>query len=736
MNVKKYLTMLAGAALLTACTSDEPAIGPAPDGNGQAGTPGSVTFRIDGLVGGSTVQSKAEGDNMIASAKENEIQLLDILVFAYCGADGTTPVDPTKTTPPSEGDLAKAEYWKLQEVHYYSANNPTDKADPFYRPAPPEVGSDGAITTENYVRQFQLQGTGTFRSATITPIKGMGADDKRYLRFVLIANSNSVYAPNLSTTNGVPYTINHPTKAADAIILKDLYAGGGHLDIDPLKNGDIISCPLPMVGNPVAGDKAYVNTNDLTTAPSKVLSMSTTLKRAVARFDIINETPHDFTLTKVDVPGTNSIKVGNLRPFNVVGKYPVNIPTLDRIDENGTPYWSTTNTDAMALNSAFYTSASYWANNANSTELNRKLTLKVHGKIGNQPLEKEIDLKVSDGMDGFTYDINPNTRYRLRISYRGGLQALMEVVDWSDDYTNPELSNPQTPVIIAPANNVIISDGFDPENNLCPYTGWFWDDRTKYQELFPKWELGTHYAVMIPNNTNLEGTGLENSQSKEIAETLAFDIATKDETTTFPFAFDIANALTPDKPNTTWLRTHTYGATQDATDKKLWHVKLVAVEGAVNNMETLDPLKIRVYDKENPEYYAFIDVLQPADYPLTTVRTKIEYTDGTPEAYDSGNTSIVLPENMNEMQIFHGNDKQICKYEICYARDRDESMKRMQIQRWAKIESGTIPIDVITVTFNPAYLGTDFPDIFLKIFPEGDETNYYIYRLIHYSNNK
>lgn len=733
MNVKKYLTMLAGAALLTACTSDEPAIGPAPDGNGQAGTPGSVTFRIDGLVGGSTVQSKAEGDNMIASAKENEIQLLDILVFAYCGASGTTPVAGSES--PSAEDLNNTAYWKLQEVHYYSANNPTDQADPFYRPAPAEVGSEGTITAENYVRQFQLQGTGTFRSATITPIKGMGADDKRYLRFVFIANSNSVYAPD-GSTDGVPNTI-HSTNAENAMTLKELYQKG----ITPFKNGDIISCPLLMVGNPVAGAeaKAYVNTNDLTAAPSNVLSMSATLKRAVARFDIINETPHDFTLTQVEIPYLKFLFVNTLRPTKAPGGntkyYSVNLPTLDKADENGNPYWSTTNTDAMALNSAFYTSASYQTGD-NPTTIGQMLKLTVHGKIGNQALEKEIDLKVSDGAGDFTYDIAPNTRYRLRISYRGGLQALMEVVDWSDDYTNPELSNPQTPVIIAPANNVIISDGFNPDNNLCPYTGWFWDDRTKYQELFPKWELGTHYAVMIPNNTNLKSAGLENSQPKEVAETLAFDIATKDETATFPFDFEIVNALTPNKPNTAWLRTHTYGATQDATDKKLWHVKLVAVEGAVNNMETLDPLKIRVYDKENPEYYAFIDVLQPADYPLTTVRTKMEYTDGTPEAYDSGNTSIVLPENMNEMQIFHGNDKQICKYEICYARDRDESMKRMQIQRWAKIESGTIPIDVITVTFNPAYLGTDFPDIFLKIFPEGDETNYYIYRLIHYSNNK
>ena len=719
--------------MLTACTSDEPAIGPAPDGNGQAGTPGSVTFRIDGLVGGSTVQSKAEGDNMIASAKENEIQLLDILVFAYCGASGTTPVAGSES--PSAEDLNNTAYWKLQEVHYYSANNPTDQADPFYRPAPAEVGSEGTITAENYVRQFQLQGTGTFRSATITPIKGMGADDKRYLRFVLIANSNSVYAPD-GSTDGVPNTI-HSTNAENAMTLKELYQKG----ITPFKNGDIISCPLLMVGNPVAGAeaKAYVNTNDLTAAPSNVLSMSATLKRAVARFDIINETPHDFTLTQVEIPYLKFLFVNTLRPTKAPGGntkyYSVNLPTLDKADENGNPYWSTTNTDAMALNSAFYTSASYQTGD-NPTTIGQMLKLTVHGKIGNQALEKEIDLKVSDGAGDFTYDIAPNTRYRLRISYRGGLQALMEVVDWSDDYTNPELSNPQTPVIIAPANNVIISDGFNPDNNLCPYTGWFWDDRTKYQELFPKWELGTHYAVMIPNNTNLKSAGLENSQPKEVAETLAFDIATKDETATFPFDFEIVNALTPNKPNTAWLRTHTYGATQDATDKKLWHVKLVAVEGAVNNMETLDPLKIRVYDKENPEYYAFIDVLQPADYPLTTVRTKMEYTDGTPEAYDSGNTSIVLPENMNEMQIFHGNDKQICKYEICYARDRDESMKRMQIQRWAKIESGTIPIDVITVTFNPAYLGTDFPDIFLKIFPEGDETNYYIYRLIHYSNNK
>lgn len=715
--------------MLTACTSDEPAIGPAPDGNGQAGTPGSVTFRIDGLVGGSTVQSKAEGDNMIASAKENEIQLLDILVFAYCGADGTTPVDPTKTTPPSEGDLAKAEYWKLQEVHYYSANNPTDKADPFYRPAPPEVGSDGAITTENYVRQFQLQGTGTFRSATITPIKGMGADDKRYLRFVLIANSNSVYAPD-GSTDGVPNTI-HSTNAENAMTLKELYQKG----ITPFKNGDIISCPLLMVGNPVAEAeaKAYVNTNDLTAAPSNVLSMSATLKRAVARFDIINETPHDFTLTQVEIPYLKFLFVNTLRPTkapafgNNAKYYSVNLPTLDKADENGNPYWSTTNTDAMALNSAFYTMASYQRDGA-STEQSNLMKLTVHGKIGNQTLQKDIELKT--GNEPYNYDIAPNTRYRLRISYRGGLQALMEVVDWSDDYTNPELSNPQTPVIIAPANNVIISDGFNPDNNLCPYTGWFWDDRTKYQELFPKWELGTHYAVMIPNNTNLKSAGLENSQPKEVAETLAFDIATKDETATFPFAFEIVNALTPDKPNTAWLRTHTYGATQDATDKKLWHVKLVAVEGAVNNMETLDPLKIRVYDKENPEYYAFIDVLQPADYPLTAVRTKIEYG-RVQTSYFSGNTKVTLPEDLVSMRIYHANGDRICSVEAY-----DANGRQYENMTWAVLEKGANPADPVIVTFNREYLGTDFSDIFLKIFPEGDGTNYYLYSLIHYSNNK
>lgn len=714
--------------MLTACTSDEPAIGPAPDGNGQAGTPGSVTFRIDGLAGGSTVQSKAEGDNMIASAKENEIQLLDILVFAYCGADGTTPVAGSES--PSAEDLNNTAYWKLQEVHYYSANNPTDKADPFYRPAPPEVGSDGAITTENYVRQFQLQGTGTFRSATITPIKGMGADDKRYLRFVLIANSNSVYDPD-GSTDGVPNTI-HSTNAENAMTLKELYQKG----ITPFKNGDIISCPLLMVGNPVAGAeaKAYVNTNDLTAAPSNVLSMSATLKRAVARFDIINETPHDFTLTQVEIPNLKLLFVNTLRPTKAPGfntkYYSVNLPTLDKADENGNPYWSTTNTDAMALNSAFYTSASYQTGD-NPTTIGQMLKLTIHGKIGNQTLQKDIELKTGNEPDGpFNYDIAPNTRYRLRISYRGGLQALMEVVDWSDDYTNPELSNPQTPVIIAPANNVIISDGFDPENNLCPYTGWFWDDRTKYQELFPKWELGTHYAVMIPNNTNLKSAGLENSQSKEIAETLAFDIATKDETATFPFAFEIVNALTPDKPNTAWLRTHTYGATQDATDKKLWHVKLVAVEGAVNNMETLDPLKIRVYDKENPEYYAFIDVLQPADYPLTAVRTKIEYG-RVQTSYFSGNTKVTLPEDLVSMRIYHANGDRICSVEAY-----DANGRQYENMTWAVLEKGANPADPVIVTFNREYLGTDFSDIFLKIFPEGDGTNYYLYRLIHYSNNK
>lgn len=719
MNVKKFLTVLAGVSLLTACTSDDPVNGLGTDGNGQAGTPGSVSFRIDGLAGGSTVQSKAEGDNMIASAKENEIQALDVLVFAYCGTSGNTPVDPTASTP-ADNDLANTAYWKLQEVHYYSANNPTDTNDPFYRPAPPKVDNDGTIVDENYIRRFQLQGSGAYRSATITPLKGTAADSKRLLRFVLLANNtmllNSTKAP--ATIDGA--------NGSRAITLEELYTSAVH-SINPFRNGDIISCPLPMVGNPETADKAYINTNDMTTTP--VLSMSATLKRAVARFDIINETPHDFTLTSVEIPTPLAISPSTLRPNGLAAnKYTVNLPTLDKADESGNPYWSDTDSAAMILNSAFYTSATRVQGDGKTSSSNA-MYLTIHGKIGNQELEKEIRLSTTPAVGDTDYNIDPNTRYRLRISYQGGLQALMEVVDWEDDYVNPDLSNPQIPVIKVPANNVVISGGFDPATDICPYTGWFWDDRTQYQEIFPDLELGTHYAVMIPNNTNLEGSELE-VQPKDIAETLAFDMVTKDESATFPFAFDIVNALTPDKPNTAWLRTHTYGATQDATDKKLWHVKLVAVEGAVNNMETLDPLKIRIYDKESPEYYAFIDVMQPADYPLTSVRTAIETESGGSLIY-TGNTSVIIPEDMTSMTIYHANNNKSCKI-VGYYADGASFNDLNSSDIWILLNT----TDPFQASFNTDYTGTDYPDIILKIYPEGDEANFYLYRIIHFSHNK
>ena len=159
MNVKKYLTVLAGAVLLSACTNDEPVNGPDNEGGGQTGSLGTVTFKVDGLAAGSTEQTTKAGETIIASPKENEIQVLDILVFAFCETDNTvTAVDGATT------NITDNSHWKLQEWHYYQSSEVTNATAPFYRPAP----STGA-GAENKFHRFQLQGSGAYRVATISP---------------------------------------------------------------------------------------------------------------------------------------------------------------------------------------------------------------------------------------------------------------------------------------------------------------------------------------------------------------------------------------------------------------------------------------------------------------------------------------------------------------------------------------------------------------------------------------
>lgn len=573
MNVKKYLTVLAGAVLLSACTNDEPVNGPGTDGSGQSGTPASVTFKVDGLAAGSTEQTTKAGETIIASPKENEIQVLDILVFAFCETDNTvTDVDGAAT------NIADNSHWKLQEWHYYQSSEVTDATDPFYRPTP-----STATGAENKFHRFQLQGSGAYRVATISPAVGLATSDKRFLRFYMVANA------------AMDKTLFGNDNFLDGAIPKSLAdITGSSLNIFP--QGTTIECPLPMVGSlkPAEGANDYITATDATSA----FTINAMLKRAVARFDIVNLTPYDFTLTKIETPKPldGSVSFTTLHPASyATEKVTINLPTIDKVDADGNAYWTKYGTDAMAFNSAFYTTPSAATSNAATTEA-QKMTLKVYGTNGNQAAEKEVDL-ITPPTVVPGYNIDPNTRYRLLISYHGGIQATMEVVEWADDLLNPELNAGEKPVLKVPANN-ITSETPDPVTGIRPYTGWYWEDRSAGSKV-P--EETASYRATLPL-TDLTA-----------AQVLRFDIATERETDEFPFAFEIVNALHPEQPDNVWLRKHTYGVEKDAADKKLWHVKLIAKEGAVNNLETLDPLKIRIYSKVNPEFYTFIDVLKPTD---------------------------------------------------------------------------------------------------------------------------
>lgn len=615
MNVKKYLTVLAGAALLSACTSDEPANGPDVGSGGQVGTAGTVTFKIDGLAGGSTSQPTKAGETIIASSKENEIQVLDILVFAYCNDNNTVT-----TVGGTTSNINDPAYWKLQEWHYYTAGEITDTADPFYRPTPSTTAG-----SENKFHRFQLQGSGAYRVATISPAIGLAtnspSDNKRYLRFFMVANAamdKTLFGNDAFLDGGSP-------KSLQEII-------NGNLNL--FAKGTALECPLPMVGSlKPEGDADYITAADAT----KSFTISAILKRAVARFDIVNLTPGDFTLTKIETPKPADGKVNftTLHPtgYEAAGNVTINLPTLDKLDENSTPYWTAYGTDAMAFNSAFYTTPSAATGDAATTS-EQKMTLTVYGTNGLQETSKTVDLVTVESSTSY-YDINPNTRYRLLISYYGGIQATMEVMEWKDDLLNPDLSTGEKPILKVPANN-LTSETPDLETGIRPYTGWFWEDRSAAGTI-P--EEAASYIATLPL-TDLTA-----------ARELRFDIAVDRETDEFPFAFRIVNALHPNQPDNVWLREHTYGATQDATDKKLWHVKLVAKEGAVNNLATLDPLKIRIYSKVNPEFYTFIDVLKPTDNPGLF----ISWTANGSTTPVWGNSPVVITDQTQTLELTYPN---------------------------------------------------------------------------------
>lgn len=607
MNVKKYLTVLFGVTLLSACTSDEPVNGPDDGSGGQSGTAGTVTFKVDGLASGSTAQPTKAGETIIASSKENRIQVLDILVFAYCGT-GNTPEAPGGAGT----NLSDPTYWKLQEWHYYSDGEITDPNDPFYRPAPSATAG-----SENKFHRFQLQGSGAYRVATISPAVGLANADKRYLRFFMVANAamdKTLFDKEAFLDGTSPKSIT------------DITNGGLNL----FTKGTTIECPLPMIA-PLSTE--YITADGTTTS----YTINSTLKRAVSRFDIVNLTPGDFTLTKIETPRPADGKVSfiNLHPtgYNATANVTINLPTVNQTDENGSPYWTASGTDAMALNPAFYTTPSA-ASGRNATTDAQKMTLTVHGMNGLQEISKTVDL-ITDPAGTPGYNIDPNTRYRLLITYHDGIQATMEVVEWEDEVLTPELNIGEKPVLKIPANN-ITSETPDTETGIRPYTGWYWEDNSAASYV-PEGEAS--YTATLPL-TDLDA-----------AQELRFDIAVDRETENFPFAFRIVNALHPDQPDNVWLREHTYGVIQDATDKKLWYVKLVAKEGYVSNLETLDPLKIQVYSKENPEMYTFIDVVKPSENPGMF----ISWTANGSTTPVWGNGPIVITDKRQSLRLTYPN---------------------------------------------------------------------------------
>lgn len=432
MKRTKYFSLLASIALLSACNSDEPGTTPTPDGSGTGtdGTPSTITFRLDGLASGGIVQSQTKaGEGPIASQAENDIAVIDILVFAHANFSSgkTTPVAAT-ATPLTEAEINTNRNWFLQEWHYaYDLKNFPNAATDFPRVAP----STDPAQRSYFFRQFTLGGSGTFRTATITPVKGIKHDDpkdERNLRFLIVANGQcwSINNGNMFIDDG-----------DDAYY--SLASVLSNTNVKFTETANRVSCPMLMLAEPTTA----VNMYQATTGQAVTQTLGATLRRGTTRFDIINKAyGAGLRLTEVTVKGAAKQLNPKLRPEKswsapenagaFFSPYTVTLPTAVN---GGTDEWTVSaNGRSASLPSAFYATAT----KENATE-DEAIKLNIKGTYNDLPVEKEITVAIGNGTN---YTLDPNTRYILNINYGNtDLETSIIVVDWEDDYINPALDD-------------------------------------------------------------------------------------------------------------------------------------------------------------------------------------------------------------------------------------------------------------------------------------------------------
>ncbi len=330
------------------------------------------------------IQTTKAGDE-IATAAENKISALDIYVFGSKTENGV---------------------YTYQERFCYRENS---SELPFGSDVTAldltAKGSEGKETTALlslkkglFVKLYCIANQGKL----IDPATGAV-----YTDFVPLYQSNPGQASNM-VTDGKP-------KEEDFKLLQST-------QLDPALTTDILLTPLPMTG-------AYATPLDLTDfSVSARLQLGFRLTRAVARFDVVNDTSTSkFTIESVSM--ANGRKGVSFFPLTVIGK----LPDADAGDLITYPARKFDGTDANAgiSTGAFYT----WPSPVQDGGYLILSGTYAANKTDNVPVTYKIPFKPSGSETGNYIEVSQNHRYTVEITKADEyhLDFTLDVADWTDD---------------------------------------------------------------------------------------------------------------------------------------------------------------------------------------------------------------------------------------------------------------------------------------------------------------
>ena len=377
MNVKNLMMLLAITGLGASCSNDDYTRNGS--GDGSAGL-SEIQLQFDN-TGESQEYSKAP----IASEAESEISGLQVYLFASDAADGT----------------------------YYYLETWTEGV-PFTPPTTP-----GTLNPTDFVKQ--ASGTGWKASIYPNELKGLP-----YIKLLCIANNGKsatadgkLYAADGVTelpalvpvvTDPTTGTINNAAAATTEAAFKAAYT----------KNlgtaaTDIIATPLLMKGE------------GKTKISGSVSKVNITLRRAMARFDIDNNTSTS-NLTIQTITIANARKNASIWGAALS---PVATPATDLMTYTAVKYDDKTNANKGTTESAIYV---YPGLSDDASELIITGTYKSPSTNQQVPVTYNVPIaKTADGGATTPIEIKANSRYKLHISdvSQAAIYGTFEVVDWT-----------------------------------------------------------------------------------------------------------------------------------------------------------------------------------------------------------------------------------------------------------------------------------------------------------------